>query len=667
MLAARIRPVRLAAAAAGVALIGASVASASTEPDVPPTSDAPASTSEPPASDAPSGTTPVSDAPSGSTASNSDAAAEAGGELSITIAHINDHHSHLQPGSGSADLGTAGGEFDFELGGFPRVAAQIAEIEASNDNVVKVHAGDAITGTLFYTLFGGEADAALMNDVCFDVFELGNHEFDATDSGLVTFLDYLNDPADDCATVTLAANVVPAQGTPLLPAPPIRYVQPYHVMEFGGERVGFIGLDIAGKTTTSSSPLPTTTFLDEAETAQRYVDELQSLGIENIVLVTHYQYDNDLALAETVTGVDAIVGGDSHTLLGDFSAFGIESSGDYPTMTTNADGEPVCVVQAWQYSAVVGELHLDFADGTLAGCEGTPHLLVGNFSRTDDADVTTPIEGEELAAIETAIEAIPTVSIIEPDAGSQAILDTFAVQTDALAAELIGTATEPLCLNRLPGDTYSEGTCDQDQVAASGAAADVNGGFIQQIVTDAFLARAFRAELALQNAGGVRIAIPAGDISVATAYELLPFSNTLVELDLTGAEIVQSLEESVAYFVDSPDGGGGSFPYGSAIRWDVDLSQPAGSRFSNVEVRGDDDSWTPIDAEATYVVVTNSFLATGGDGYVTFATAAAEGRVVDTGIDYAQGFIDWLIEDADGEIVVPAPEDFSTQSFVPAG
>src|SRR5690606_11680270 len=116
----------------------------------------------------------------------------------------------------------------------------------------------------------------------------------------------------------------------------------------------------------------------------------------------------------------------------------------------------------------------------------------------------------------------PTVSIVEPDPESQALVDTFAEQTDVLAAEVIGTATEPLCLNRLPGDPRSEGMCEPDQVAASGASTDVHGGFIQQIVTDAFLARAFRADLALQNAGGVRIAIPAGDISVATAYELLP-------------------------------------------------------------------------------------------------------------------------------------------------
>ena len=72
-------------------------------------------------------------------------------------------------------------------------------------------------------------------------------------------------------------------------------------------------------------------------------------------------------------------------------------------------------------------------------------------------------------------------------------------------------------------------------------------------------------------------------------------------------------------------------------------------------------------AAATYVVVTNSFLAGGGDGWTTFATAAAQGRSTDTFINYAQGFIDWVEQDlGGGAISVPAPENFSTQSFVSA-
>lgn len=581
----------------------------------------------------------------------------------INLLHINDHHSHLEEDGGSVDLGTSGGEFDYVFGGFPRVAAKIAELEASVDNPVKIHAGDAITGTLYYTLFKGEADAEMMNDVCFDMFALGNHEFDDSDEGLAQFLDWLAE--GDCDTPVIAANVVPEIDTPLAPTAADDYIQPYVIKDFDGEQVAFIGLDIAQKTQVSSSPLETTQFLDEADTAQQYVDQLTAMGVENIVLVTHYQYQQDLELASMITDIDAIVGGDSHTLLGDFGPFA-SGEGPYPTVVSNADGDPVCVVQAWQYSAVVGELAVSFDQGRNVGCAGTPHLLVGSeFTREDattDEDVT--IEGAELAEIQAAVEAIPTVSIVDPKPSSQTILDTYSAEVEVLSQAVIGSAGEPLCLNRLPGDNRSTGVCDVDQEALSGARSDVNGGFMQQIVTDAFLARAFRADLALQNAGGVRIPLPAGDITIGDAYTVLPFANTLVEMEMTGGEIATVLEEAVTNFVDN-GGSDGSYPYGSAIRWDVDLSQPAGSRFSNIEVRADDGTWSPIDPAATYVVVTNSFLAAGRDGWTTFGAVTADGRTVDTFIDYAQGFIDWIVEDSGGTVVVPDEENFSTQSFVP--
>ena len=126
-------------------------------------------------------------------------------------------------------------------------------------------------------------------------------------------------------------------------------------------------------------------------------------------------------------------------------------------------------------------------------------------------------------------------------------------------------------------------------MSASGAVSNVNGGFIQQIVTDAFAARAFRADFALQNAGGVRIDIPAGAITIADAYELLPFANTLVELEQKG--------------------------------------QVSGSRFSSIEVKDKaTGTWSPLDANATYIVATNSFIASGRDGYDAFGVAFDEGR-----------------------------------------
>lgn len=594
-----------------------------------------------------------------------------GDPLTINLVHINDHHSHIDPVVGSLNLGTAGGSFRVPFGGFPRLTTLFAELEAELDNVVKVHAGDAITGTLYYTLFKGLADAQLMNTICFDVFALGNHEFDDGDAALAQFLDWLAED-EDCDTAVLGANIVPEIGTPLAPTSANDYIEPYLIKEFDGALVGFIGIDIAQKTQVSSQPFPTTQFLHEVETTQFYVDELSSMGIDNIVVVTHYTYQNDLALAAAVTGVDAIVGGDSHTLLSDtLGEVGLAPNGPYPTITTNADGEPVCVVQAWQYGWAVGQLEVTFRNGAVENCGGEAMLVIGDTITRPSPNQNIP--ADEFDEIRGILDARSDVRVVTPDPAAQALRDSFAAEIDVLNQQIIGSAAEPLCDRRVPSrprGTSIEGCSptddDPDVTAASGAKMTVNGGFIQQIVTDSFLARAFAADLAIQNAGGVRRAFGTGEISIGNVYELLPFSNTLVELQLTGAEVVASLEEGVRNWIDR-NGSDGAYPYGSAIRWHVDLTMSFGERFTNVQVRDRATGvWSPIDLDRTYVVVTNSFLAGGGDGYETFLAARNEGRVRDTFINYAQGFYDYVIQDlGGGAISVPAPENFSTQSFVP--
>ncbi|MCG3024335.1 hypothetical protein, partial [Escherichia coli] len=79
-----------------------------------------------------------------------------------------------------------------------------------------------------------------------------------------------------------------------------------------------------------------------------------------IVLQSHVGFEMDKVLATQLRGVDVIVGGDSHTLLGpsELSRYGITPEASYPTQLRNGDGDPVCIVQAWQYSYVVGELNV---------------------------------------------------------------------------------------------------------------------------------------------------------------------------------------------------------------------------------------------------------------------------------------------------------------------
>ena len=573
--------------------------------------------------------------------------------LSLRVVHINDHHSHLQ--SESASLTIDGVETDVTLGGFPRVVSMINQLSNSSDPVLKLHAGDAITGDLYYTLFKGEADAALMNQVCFDAFELGNHEFDDGDSGLVSFLDDLN--SGNCNTTVLGANVVPEVGvSPLAQNTSTDYIQPYLIKSYGDQKVGIIGLDIASKTKNSSSPDATTEFLDETATAQSYIDELKEQGINQIILLTHYQYENDLTLAANLTDVDVIVGGDSHTLLGnEFEDFGLNPAGPYPTQVTNKDGNPVCVVQAWQYSYVVGELNVEFNnEGNIESCTGQPHLLLGNeFSRDDINGNSVSVTGNELAAIESSIEASPVLDIVEEDATSATILEGYSEQVDVLKTTVIGSSNDDLCLERIPGQGQST-LCSTSETQSQGSD-------ISNLVALAFKTMSITSDIAIQNAGGVRTDIAMGDITIGDAYTLLPFANTLSELSMTGAEIIAVLEDAYDYAL-SPDGSTGAYPYASGLRWDVDSSQTKGNRFTNVQVKLKDESvWRAIDETETYTVVTNNYIAQGRDGYDTFGVISAQGRVVDTFLDYAQSFVDYVEEQ--GSISKLPSSEYSTQMF----
>ena len=572
-----------------------------------------------------------------------------GGPMDLTIAHINDHHSNLQPRSQTLTLG--GAETDVETGGFARITTKINDVAAANENVLKIHAGDAITGTLFYTLFSGQADAEVMNEVCFDVFTLGNHEFDDSDEGLAQFLDWLAE--GNCDTDVLSANTSVASGTPLANG----YFEPYTVKYFNGKRVGLIGITIANKTKNSSSPLETTNFADEVEATQRYVDELQAMGVDRIIGVTHYQYQNDLDLAAAVSGIDVIVGGDSHSLLGsEFTQYGLGPEGPYPTMVNNTDGDPVCVVQAWQYSEIVGQLDVRFnGDGVVTSCGGNPTLLLGDTFTREVGEEDVELEGAELQAVLDEIAASPVLEVVEPDAATQAIIDGYAEEVDELSAQVIADVTQHMCLERIPGQNYRV-----SPQCPTGYGLP-NGGDAQQIVAEAFLARAFEADISIQNAGGVRVEIEEGDFTIADAYTVLPFSNTLVNMELTGQEIVDVLNEAFTYAI-APDGSTGAYPYGTGIRWTTNFDDEV---IEDVEINPrNEGTWEPIDLGATYVVATNDFIARGQDGYDTFGVAFDEGRYVDTFINYAQGLIDYVEIDKGG--ILDPPTQYSTNNVVGA-
>jgi 5'-nucleotidase/UDP-sugar diphosphatase len=572
--------------------------------------------------------------------------------FTLSIFHINDHHSHLQPDT-TQTLTLGGKQVQVESGGFPRVTAFIKQARAKAAHPLTLHAGDAVSGDLYYTLFAGKADAELMNTVCFDAFEAGNHEFDNGDTGFRDFLEYLYSPR--CQTPALGANIVPEVGhSALTPNASLTYLRPYTIKHYGKEQVGIIGIETASKTKNSSSPDASTQFLDERTTAQKYIDQLTKKGINKIVVLSHFGYDNDLKLARQLNGVDVIVGGDSHTLLGNFHPYGLNDEGPYPTREKTADGKNVCIVQAWQYAQVVGELNVHFnTQGDVTSCVGTPHLLLGNTFTETKGDKQQPVSASDLTAITKAIQADPQLTQIEPDPEAEHILDGYKTQVAKMKHTVIGKTEDNLCLVRYPGEKRSS-LCD---VAVTRA----HGADISNLVAQAFLHQSITAELAIQNGGGVRVDVPKGNITIGDAYLLLPFANSLTNLTMTGKEIRQVLNEAVA-FAMKPNGSTGAYPYGAGIRYDVDLSKPVGQQVFNIQtkVKGSKD-WIPLNDKNSYRVVTNSYTALGKDGYQTFATVSKDGRATNTYLDYAQSFVDYV--KSQGTIRRLPIADYSTQHF----
>jgi 5'-nucleotidase / UDP-sugar diphosphatase len=565
-----------------------------------------------------------------------------GGEpMEVTILHVNDHHSRLDAETINLTLRNAAGTREsvtVDLGGFARVAGAIDALAAVRPNVLKLHAGDAITGDLYYTLDEGRSDAALMNTVCFDAFALGNHEFDNGDAGLKKFLDFLN--VGTCRTPVLSANLRPRAGSPL--TTPTAMVRPSTVITRAGQRIGVVGLTIAGKTAASSRPDAGTTFEDEVTAAQREIDALLNQGINKIVLLTHYTYANDRTLATRLSGVDVIVGGDSHTLLGPDSLrnVGLTPEGSYPTRATNRDGRPVCIVQAWQYAYALGELRVSFdGSGDVTACQGQPHVLIGDSIRRGNNAVT----GADLTAMRADIAAEPSLRVTTPSVAATNALAPFKTAKDAFGNTVAGRATENLCLRRVPGTKRDITRSALGDACNRDARVNANGGDIQQLVAQVFLerGRAFGgADISLQNAGGVRVDVAAGDITVGRVYTVLPFKNTLVRLTMTGAEVKQALEDGITFLL-AGSGNTGAYPYAASLRYTVDLNQPANQRIRNLEVQSAAGVWGPINASANYRLITNNFLADGGDGYATLRGITGSRRE-DTFLDYAEPFLDYV-------------------------
>lgn len=499
-------------------------------------------------------------------------------ETVLHILHTNDVHSRIEP-INSSDSTCNEEQLAAEecFGGVARIAAKVAElrdqITADGGNVIVLDAGDQYQGSLFYTTYKGEEVVEFMTAIGYDAMAVGNHEFDDGPEGLAVLVDGVDFPV-------LASNIDVSQSNVLAGK-----VDKHAVIEIGDLRVGIVAA-LATDTPETASPGPNVIFSDDADGLAAAAAELADQGVDKIIALTHVGYVRDLELAAEVSGIDAIVGGHSHTLLG-----GMEGAqGAYPTMVDGPDGRQVPVVQAYGYGKYLGHLTLTFDDeGNVTAAEGQPILL----------DASVP-ENEAIAA--------RVAEMAQP--------------IDELRQQVVARTSAPVDGDR---NNCRARECEMGNLVADAMVHRV----ADQGVT-----------IAIQNSGGLRASLDEGEVTMGEVYTVLPFQNTLATFELTGADIVAALENGASRYEETA----GRFAQVAGLQYTVDPAADAGSRISDVMVQADGE-WVAIDMDATYGVATNNYMRAGGDGYDVFAENGQ--NAYDFGPDLAEVLAEYLAEQGD--------------------
>ena len=543
------------------------------------------------------------------------------GHQVVYIAHVNDTHAHLDPITQTLTLD--GQRVSVPVGGSPRLHTQIArwrEAAAGEQaGFLFLHAGDSFQGSGYFMLFHGEPEARMWNRIGLDAMVLGNHEFDALramdiqrDAGgrimavnpgeslpaglkLADFIRLADFPI-------LAANMLVPESSPLSGIPNL---VPWVVTEVQGEPVGMFGIVLADMPSVAY-PGKELVFSPEADTAREMVRMFEEQGIDRIVMISHIGYDQDVAIARSVDGIDVIVGGHTHSVLGDFFQVGLESEGPYPTVVVSPSGRPTVVVQAGAYASMAGLLRVVFNDqGEVIRADGANHLLMLTDHGTDQAAKL----GDESALDpkpgfhqETVLGHGAVLSRGPENPQDREFLDQrYGNDVKAAYGPVIATVAHPLGNERIPTDPVGYGSALAPLTAEALAAG--LAGLGEDV------------DFALVNAGSVRASIPPGPFHEnQTMLEILIFGNRVAAFALTGTQVKAVLESVLSAALATPEDDG-RFPYPARLKYAYDAAQPEGSRLFDVATWDNKSGWLPLEDDKTYRVASSYYIASGRDGY----------------------------------------------------
>lgn len=476
------------------------------------------------------------------------------------------------------------------ISSYAKVAALKAEYEAKGAEVLLMDAGDYIQGEPYVSVSQGETAIRLMNYVGYDVATIGNHEFDYGYENLAKLAAAAEFPI-------IAANVM-YNGKTAFEANKVFELE-------SGVKVGVFGLSTP-ETATKAHPgkIKGVTFLsgdDMNKAAQAQVDELTAAGCDYIICLGHLGIDDSskgyrsVDLLEAVTGIDVFIDGHSHSSLDDVKA-------------------------------LVGE---DCKVGdTLLTSTGTKLATVGAVVISEDGISIESVDLEKYEGSDDVVEE-----------AAQLVID----EVDAAYGEVFAKSEVELCGEKAPGNRTEE-TNNGDLIADA---------ILWQAKKDGSLPVADENVIAITNGGGIRAAIAAGDITKKDVNTVLPFGNTVAYVTVKGSVLLEALEASTYCTPEAV----GAFPQVAGIEFTVDTNKaydqgeqyPGSTYYAPASINRvtiESINGKAFDPEATYVVVTNDFLAAGGDTYYAFSVSIS----VDTGIPMDEAVMSYITEELKGVV-----------------
>jgi len=519
--------------------------------------------------------------------------------VTVQILAINDFHGHLETPQSTYTFDESGETRRVRLGGAAQLAATLSALRESNS--VTVAAGDLIGASpLISSLFLDEPSIRALSDMGLDVASVGNHEFDRGTQELLRIQNggceqftlreaCAVEPFAGAGFAYLAGNVVDDSGNTLLPGTTMR--------EIDGAQIGFIGLTLEGTANlVSAQATQGYDFLDEADTANALAADLRARGADAVVLLIHEGADVD----------------GRYTLVG----------------CPNASGSIVPIVERLDPSislVVSGHTHQAYACNVPNIAGGETLLTSGGRHGAFVTDITMTVDTVSDSVLSITGENIAVDGSAGSDPEIASYVAVYAEASGPVANRAVGSIT----------NTAERGEDCGDRPA-------------QDLVADAYLFAANAAldgsvDMAFVNSGGVRANLASAEDGVLTYGELAamaPFGNGMIVLEMTGAQIrtlleQQFCEEGPATICDSvliPSNG---------MAYTVDRTRPVQERVLEMMLDG-----APLDESRSYRVVTNSFLAGGGDGFAQF-TQVTEIANVGFDIDALEAYV------ARGDLSVP--------------